>query len=312
MLNETFAAQAAADFDKIPAQGPYTLGMSNSAIFISLPNLTLTHQDMTSKIRAMANSSSLASYLPLEDRSSASLLLGYRAQLVAIADLLDNPSAPSLETAFATGTAPNAINLHPLSRGTVRLDPANHLAQPILDYRAASNPVDFDMYMAHVRYLRRMISSPALQEYGAVETAPTEAVAVNDTALLAYVKEKFTFSFMHPCCTASMLPLNKGGVVGPDLKVHGTEGLRVVDMSVLPLLPSSHLSQLAYAIGEKVIFSSLFIFFKSLSFSFLSLLLSRFQVKGNMDANDGLIGCRYNCGGLEGQVSWGKFKGRGL
>jgi hypothetical protein len=36
------------------------------------------------------------------------------------------------------------------------------------------------------------------------------------------------------------------------LKVHGATGLRVVDMSVLPVLPSSHLSALAYAVGEKV------------------------------------------------------------
>jgi choline dehydrogenase len=61
-----------------------------------------------------------------------------------------------------------------------------------------------------------------------------------------------TFSFMHPCCTAAMMPKSKGGVVGPDLKVHGADGLRIVDMSVLPLLPSSHLSATAYAVAEKV------------------------------------------------------------
>lgn len=49
-----------------------------------------------------------------------------------------------------------------------------------------------------------------------------------------------------------MLPKDKGGVVGPDLKVHGAPGLRVVDMSISPLLIGSHLSATAYAVGEKV------------------------------------------------------------
>ena len=97
-----------------------------------------------------------------------------------------------------------------------------------------------------------MISTPTLTSvYGAMEVAPGDAIAGDDALLTQYVKDKMT-SFMHPCCTAAMIPRGKGGVVGADLKVHGAQGLRVVDMSVLPMLPSSHLSQLAYAVGEKV------------------------------------------------------------
>ena len=255
MLNATFAAQATAEFDQVPAQGPYTLSMSNSAIFIPLHNLTATHSDIITKLRTMVASGSAPSFLPPSYASDPTLSAGYNQQLLEIASLLENPSAPSLEATFATGTSMNALNLHTLSRGTVRLDSADHLAQPILDYRTASNPIDFDIFAAHVLYLRRMISTPALQKYGAVELGPGDAVAGNRTALMEYVKEKMTLSYMHPCCTAAMLPLGKGGVVGPDLRVHGAAGLRVVDVSVLPFLPSSHLSQLAYAVGEKVSFN---------------------------------------------------------
>jgi choline dehydrogenase-like flavoprotein len=42
-----------------------------------------------------------------------------------------------------------------------------------------------------------------------------------------------------------------GRVVDVELKVYSAKGLRVVDMSTLPFLPGSHLSSVAYAVGEK-------------------------------------------------------------
>ena len=90
-----------------------------------------------------------------------------------------------------------------------------------------------------------------MQQHGAAEVGPGAGVQ-GDATLIEYIKDSMIFSFMHPCCTAAMLPKKKGGVVGPDLKVHGADGLRIVDMSILPLLPSSHLSATAYAVGEKV------------------------------------------------------------
>ncbi|KAH6640238.1 hypothetical protein F5144DRAFT_639764 [Chaetomium tenue] len=225
--NATFKNDAIAGFDEAPARGPYTLAGGNSAIFVSLPHVTPNHATITAQIRAM---------------------------LLAIANLLDNPDAPSLETPWATGQAPGtawSFLLHPLSRGTVRLDLTNPLEQPILDYRAGTNPVDAVVQLAQVRYLRGLLDTPTMQARGAVEIAPGAAVAGDDAALEQYVRTKSTLSFMHPCCTAAMLPKSRGGVVGPKLKVHGAKGLRVVDMSVMPILPAAHLSATAYAVGEK-------------------------------------------------------------
>ncbi|KAK0738133.1 GMC oxidoreductase-domain-containing protein [Schizothecium vesticola] len=112
-----------------------------------------------------------------------------------------------LETPWAIGTTAWAFLLHPLSRGTVRLDPAD-------------------------------------------EISPGAAIQ-GDPALVEYIRDQSILSFMHPCCTAAMLPKSNGGVVGPDLKVHGLEGLRVVDMSVKPSLPGTHRSATAYTVGEK-------------------------------------------------------------
>ena len=254
MSDPDFLADATAAFNQTPATGPYTLALGNTAIYVSLPHMSPTATDrILSKLNTMLREGSIAAYLPAEYRDIHPMVQGYESQLYALHNVLANPQSPSLESPWQSGTSAVAFLLHPLSRGTVRLNATDPLAQPILDYRAGSNPLDFDMHLAHVRYLRQAIDTPTMRKYGAVETMPGAGVDSDDEeALRAYVREQITLSFMHPCCTAAMLPERLGGVVGTDLRVHGAVGLRVVDMSVMPMVPGSHTSATAYAVGEKV------------------------------------------------------------
>ena len=252
MLNETYVAAAEVAFNQTPAQGPYTLAMSNSAIWVPLTNMSITYTTITDAIRLLANTLDLSAlHLPPAYNSDESLISGYRAQLLALADHYANPRAPSLESAFATGTSVAAVLLHPLSRGTARLNLTHPFEPPILDYRSASNPLDMALHLVHTRYLRRTMYTETLRGLGAVEVAPGEALQT-DEELVGFIRDNTVQSYMHPCCTAAMLPRKRGGVVGRDLKLHGAAGLRVVDMSILPMLPSAHLSWTAYAVGEKV------------------------------------------------------------
>jgi choline dehydrogenase len=251
MREPAFAADTAAGFNETPARGPYTLAMGNSGIFLSLPNMTADYMTIIDSIRSMATDGSASSYLPTEYDNDPTLIAGYIRQLSVLAEFYANPKAPSIEVPWSTGTSFRAIMLHPLSRGTVRLNLTDHLARPILDYRTASTPTDFDIHIAHLKYLRCTFDTPTMRQYGAIETIPGLTIQ-DDDALREYVKDSMTFSFLHPCCTAAMLPEELGGVVGPELKVHGLIGLRVVDISILPLLVSSHTSSTAYALGEKV------------------------------------------------------------
>ena len=255
--NTTFKSAATGAFAANPATGPYTLAGGNSAIYVSLPHLAPSHfRSITHTIRQMAQNGSASAYLPADIRTNPAIIAGYKSQLLALASLLENPASPSLETPWATsefpiGTTAWSFLLHPLSRGTVRLDLASPLSQPILDYRAASNPVDLQIHLAHVHYLRNLFLTPTLAAQGAVELGPGAATAADDALLTDYIKKNSLLSFMHPCCTAAMMAREEGGVVGRDLKVHGARGLRVVDVSVLPFLPGAHLSATAYAVGEK-------------------------------------------------------------
>ena len=49
-----------------------------------------------------------------------------------------------------------------------------------------------------------------------------------------------------------MMPLDLGGVVDSELRVHGVKRLTIVDSSIIPLIPSTHLCATVYAIAEKV------------------------------------------------------------
>lgn len=265
--NSSLSSLAVSQFDQTPAQGPYTLAMGNSAVYVSLPKVAPnSYKSIISQLRSLASPSSsslLASYLPSgpDYASNAAMLKGYQSQLLVLADLLSNPAAPSTESPFATtrhpGAGPNAwaFLLHPLSRGTVHINTTDPLGQPILDYRAGTNPLDFDLHVSHLKFYRKVGSTPTFKKYGVVETTPGDSVQ-SDQQWREYVKQDILLSFLHPCCTAAMMPRERGGVVGRDLKVHGAEelggGLRVADMSITPLLVGSHTSATAYAVGEKV------------------------------------------------------------
>ncbi|KAK8092463.1 uncharacterized protein PG998_014948 [Apiospora kogelbergensis] len=253
MYDPAFIADATAGFDETPARGAYTLAMRNNAIYIPLANMTADFETIINAIKQQIvnpPSDNAALYLPPDISTSPAMIAGYEHQLALLLKFLSHASAPSLEVPFGGGTSLSTVNLHPFSRGSVRLNATHPLEQPVLDYRSGSNPLDIAVYVAHLRYLRQVVDSPTMRAHGATEVAP--GVNVTSTEQLAdYARRSVQLSLHHPCCTAAMLPREMGGVVGKDLKVHGADGLRVVDMSVAPLLPSSHTSSLAYAIGEK-------------------------------------------------------------
>ncbi|KAJ8124606.1 hypothetical protein O1611_g9034 [Lasiodiplodia mahajangana] len=72
----------------------------------------------------------------------------------------------------------------------------------------------------------------------------------NRTALMETIKRMVSTEF-HPSGTAAMMPRGAGGVVDTELRVYGTRNLRVVDASVMPLIPGGHIQSAIYAIAEK-------------------------------------------------------------
>ncbi|OBR12843.1 GMC oxidoreductase [Colletotrichum higginsianum IMI 349063] len=245
--NATYAAEAVAQFRERPARGPYTLAMGNSAAYVALRHVTPEWERIVADIRAQIGDRSVLRYLPAG--AAEPVREGYMAQLEIIAQALEHPEHPILEMPFQAEPGTGFL-LKPLSRGSVVLNSTDHDATPVVNYATGANPVDLEIMAAYVDYFRRLYSTDTWQGLGAVEVAPGAHVTDHD-ALIEYVKDNVIQSLMHPCCTAAMLPREKGGVVDSSLSVYGIPGLRVADCSIIPTIPAAHTTTTAYAIGEK-------------------------------------------------------------
>lgn len=246
--NETLAAEAVAQFRERPARGPYTLAMGNSAAYQSLREVTPEWENIVADIRTQIKDGSALQYLPLT--AGKTVQDGYLAQLEILAQALEHPEHPILEMPFATGPG-TAFLLKPLSRGSVVLDPSDHDATPIVNYATGANPIDLAIMATYADYMRRIYSTETWKARNAVEIAPGANVTEQE-ALVEFVKDTVIQSLMHPCCTAAMLPREKGGVVDSSLSVYGIPSLRIADCSIMPTVPAAHTTTTAYAIGEKV------------------------------------------------------------
>ena len=119
---------------------------------------------------------------------------------------------------------------------------------PVIDANYLSHPLDREMIVAVLRIIRSVAAQPALQRFIVRETRPGPALA-SDDELLDYAR-RTAQTCWHPSGTCRM-GAGDDAVVGPDLRVHGVESLRVVDASVMPFLTASNTNIPTIMIAEK-------------------------------------------------------------
>ena len=122
---------------------------------------------------------------------------------------------------------------------------------PVIDYNAFANPVDVKMNIEIFKYTRKWYQTAEHKKLKPMET-PATMNLTSDADIAKWLTNQTSASFSHPSGSNSMLPRELGGVVGPDLLVYGVTGLSIVDASIIPLVPSTHLCATVYAIAEKV------------------------------------------------------------
>ncbi|UCA44418.1 GMC family oxidoreductase [Pseudochrobactrum sp. XF203] len=146
------------------------------------------------------------------------------------------------------GVTLNSAYLHPRSRGTVRLRSADPAAAPLIDPNYWSDPHDVKMSIEGLKIAREIFNQAALKPFILAEKLPGKQV-VSDQDLFDYGCANAKTDH-HPVGTCKM-GTGEDAVVGLDLKVHGLEGLRVCDSSVMPRVPSCNTNAPTIMVGEK-------------------------------------------------------------
>jgi predicted dehydrogenase (TIGR03970 family) len=137
------------------------------------------------------------------------------------------------------------------SRGQLSLDDADPRRQPRLEYRYLSEDADRRRLREGVRLAVAMLRTRAFaRKVGALPDLP-DKVLEDDVSLNGWIRVHLTTA-IHLSGTARMgPPSDPGTVVDQELRVRGVDGLRVVDTSVLPQVPSRGPAATAVMIGER-------------------------------------------------------------
>jgi choline dehydrogenase-like flavoprotein len=138
----------------------------------------------------------------------------------------------------------------PESRGYARLRSADPFEAPIIQPNYLALESDRRVLLAGMRLARRLLKSRPLAPYYEREDFPGPEVE-SDDELLGAAKQRGTTTF-HPSGTCRMGPASDPmAVVDDQLRVHGLEGLRVIDASIMPTMLSANLNAATMMIAEK-------------------------------------------------------------
>jgi choline dehydrogenase len=140
------------------------------------------------------------------------------------------------------------VHLRPEGRGTVRLQGPDPLAPPAVLFDYLRTDYDVTALLAAIRLCRTIAAQPALKPYVMDEILPGSATRSDDD-MIDYVRGTGV-SNQHPTSSCAM-GHGPNTVVDPRLRVHGIDGLRVADASIMPVVVGGNTNAPTIMIGEK-------------------------------------------------------------
>lgn len=140
--------------------------------------------------------------------------------------------------------------LRPTTRGQLQLLSKNPGDKPVMYPNFLEHPDDLSTLVRGLRIARRISSSPALKRFSGAEIEPG-AACVSDEQLESQARSQVSTAY-HPVGTCKMGPASDSlAVVDACLRVHGMEGLRVADASIMPNLIGGNTAAPTTMIGER-------------------------------------------------------------
>lgn len=142
----------------------------------------------------------------------------------------------------------SVCNLRPKSRGRVDIRSADPDVAPLIDPNYLSDPEDLQVAADAIRLTRRIVQSSALQGFAPEEYLPGVDLQSDDQ--LRDAARRIGTTIFHPVGTCRM-GADALAVVDARLKVHGIDGLRVADASIMPQIVSGNTCSPTVMIAEK-------------------------------------------------------------
>ncbi|KAJ7302067.1 pyranose dehydrogenase [Mycena albidolilacea] len=176
-----------------------------------------------------------------------------------ISDPSAGPDSPHIEVAFSPsnfGALPGSqavsvamVVLNPASRGSVTINSSDPFDSPVIDVGFLTSDVDLFTGREAIKKVLRLFKAPTWQDYVIAPIVDLENSS--DDELDEYIRNT-TRSTFHLVGTAAMSAKDaRYGVVDPDLRVKGTNRLRIIDASVFPFAVSGHPQSAVYVISER-------------------------------------------------------------
>ncbi len=191
-------------------------------------------------------------------------MLSYSPSLVAASvKVLESSATSDMQVTFAPGSfkdgqigelertpglSAGAWQMRPQSRGYVEAKSNRPGDMPLINPRYLSDETDRRVLVGGLRFARRLFETPALKQYVGAESLPGSQLQTDDE-LLDYARRNGGTCY-HASCTA-MMGSHPMSVVDGELRVHGMEGLRVIDASVMPAVTSTNTNAPTIMIAEK-------------------------------------------------------------
>jgi choline dehydrogenase len=136
--------------------------------------------------------------------------------------------------------------MHPESVGETKIQSPDPDAPLYVRASYLATEEDRAASVAMVRYIRKIVAQPALKDYIVTEISPGPAVSTDEEIAQAFLDMGGTGFHVAGTCR---MGTDDAAVVDPQLRVKGVQGLRVVDTSIMPRLPSGNTNAPAMVVG---------------------------------------------------------------
>jgi choline dehydrogenase-like flavoprotein len=167
-------------------------------------------------------------------------------QMTFMVGMKDNPRTLPRQHGFVL----HVTVLRPTTRGQLELSSADPTARPLMRPRFLQDRADVETLIFGLKEARRIVSMPALARYAGEELSPGPSVG-SDSQFEAFIRANVATMY-HPVGTCKMGPRrDPSAVVDSRLRVHGIEGLRVADASIMPNITGGNTSAPSMMIGER-------------------------------------------------------------